>query len=447
MKKLMLALCAMAFLLPVAGQAQTTRVLIVGDSWAEEQWDDGSHARVFGQNGLSQFGIYGNSTTESGSTAFDWKQAGYLQLIDAALDNYPDIDTVQLTVGGNDFLNVWHTGMTPAEIETLTNATLFDLQLIIDYILSRDPGIEILLSLYDYPNFRDTLGGLGGWFACEPRWQDMGQPTPQQLNTAAIGLIESIATIAFSNPRIHYVDHFGLMQYTYGWPDDGIPPGSIQPPGDINEPSPYAAMREHFWGLAIDCFHLQAAGYDVIVQNLIDQYLSARMNGEALVVASGRTENYDGQPHAVAAQIQPPGLVHSVTYNGQVDPPMDAGVYDVVASVDQVGWTGQTTVTLVIEPAAQTIGFEVQEWVWNTEASIELQANASSGQAVEFSVISGPASVDGNLLVLNGDAGEVVIEATQPGSNNWQAAVPVQRSLEVIEWTDVIFEDAFLFAN
>ena len=264
--------------------AQQTRVLIVGDSWAEEQWVDQSHERVFALNGLGDYGIYGDSTTESGSTAYDWKQASYLQRIDDALVAHPDIDTVQLTVGGNDFLDVWHKDMTEAQFDSLTNAILFDLNLIIDYILGQDSGIEVLLSLYDYPNFRDTLDGLAGNLFCQPLHSDMGEPTPLELNEAAIALVQSIAGIAATNVRVHFVDHFGLMQHSFGFVEDEIPPGAIALPGDPSLPSPVETMRKHdaFGSIEDDCFHLTADGYDIIVQNLIDQYLADRLKGDAL---------------------------------------------------------------------------------------------------------------------------------------------------------------------
>ncbi len=444
MRKVLPICIGLVWLFAAGAEAQTTtRLLIVGDSWAEEQWEDEAHEIVFSQNGLSDFGIYGESTTESGSTAFDWKQAAYLQLVDAALATYPDIDTVQLTVGGNDFLDVWNTGMTEAEIETLTNAILFDLGLIIDHILAQDPGIEILVSLYDYPNFRDTLGGLGGWFACGPRHDDMGQPTPRQLNEAATGLVDSIAAIAGQNARIHFVDHFSLMQNHYGLP--GMPPGSIDPPGDITEPSPVEAMREHFFGTATDCFHLKPEGYEVIVQNLVDQFLAARMSGQATIELSDLQHTYDGSPVAVQVSTEPPGLVHALSYNGQAQPPVGAGSYLVEANIDQPGWNGQASETLVIEPAPQVIDFDPPAALAADHPPIPLDASASSGLSVEFTLVSGPATINQEQLVLDGQTGTVVVQASQSGDSNWLAADPVTRSIQI--YGDALFRDAFLDPN
>ena len=104
--------------LVTAGSAQVARYLIVGDSWAEEQWLDGSHARVFASRDLADIGISGELTTESGSEAGDWITPEYLDRISSALAQYPHIDTVQLTVGGNDFLDSWNTGYTPESFQS-----------------------------------------------------------------------------------------------------------------------------------------------------------------------------------------------------------------------------------------------------------------------------------------------------------------------------------------
>jgi lysophospholipase L1-like esterase len=253
--------------------AQTPRVLIVGDSWAEEMWLDGAHEVVFSSNGLGRWSALGTTTTESGSTAAQWRQPDQLQRIGDALAANPDIDIVQLTVGGNDFLDAWSTTLPEAQVDTLQQAILADLQTITDYILAQRADIEVLLSFYDYPNFRDTRSGLLGLLFCTPLWNQLGQPTPTQLNAAAIDFVDLYAGIAAQQPRIHHVRHFGLMQSRYGI--DQLPPGQLQPPGDPLLPSPLAAMRDRA-GLGRDCFHLAPEGYDTLVQNLVDGYYRRR---------------------------------------------------------------------------------------------------------------------------------------------------------------------------
>jgi len=261
--------------LAFGAQAQTPRVLIVGDSWAAEMWQDAAHQVVFTSNGAGQFSAVGGTTTESGSTAAEWKEPARLQLIADALQANPSIDTVQLTVGGNDLLDNWSLTLPPAQVDALKARVLGDLTTITDFILDQRPDVEVLLSFYDYANFRDTRTGLLGLFFCTPLWNDLGQPTPAQLNAAEIDFIDTYAQLAGSNPRIHHVRHLGLMQNKYGI--DLIPPGQLPLPGNPTLPSPLTAMRDRA-GLGRDCFHLGAEGYDHLVQNLYDGYYRARFD-------------------------------------------------------------------------------------------------------------------------------------------------------------------------
>lgn len=266
---------AALFLLAGAHEAgaQTPRVLLVGDSWAAQQFGDGVHALVFAANGAGQYGVAGAATTDSGSTAAQWATPARLATIEQALLAQPGIDTVQLTIGGNDFLDAWSTSLDPQQVLDLQERIRIDLETVMAFVLSVRPDIEVVLSFYDYPNFRDTLGGLVGALFCAPLHDDLGQPTAQQINDAATAFEGAYAELA-AHPRVHHVSHAGQMQFAFGFPSEGIPAGQLLPPGDLGRPSPLAAMRN--FGIGRDCFHLSPAGYDVLVQNLYDNYFAVR---------------------------------------------------------------------------------------------------------------------------------------------------------------------------
>ncbi len=257
------------------------RVLLVGDSWAEEMWEDGSHQRVFDDAGLTEFVVDGAETTESGSTAAEWAQDDWLGVLTGVLADRPEIEVVQLTAGGNDFLETWNTDFSDAETEALKDQIRADLTTVTDHLLGQDPELEILLSFYDYPNFVDTLGGLIGLFFCSPLHASLGEPDPEQINEAALEFESIYAGLAADHPAIHFSSHFGLMQANFGFPDEGIPPGQINPPGHVELPSPPQAMRDRP-GLGLDCFHLSPGGYDLMVQNLVDSFYRAHFLGEAI---------------------------------------------------------------------------------------------------------------------------------------------------------------------
>ena len=257
------------------GHSQTTRVLIVGDSWASQQWDDSSHSMVFAANGHPDILALGDTTAISGTEAADWIEPTELQRIADALSANPDIDIVQLTIGGNDFLNAWRADWTPMQEMTLQQQIIADIQTIVDFILAQDPTLEIVLSFYDYPNFVDTIGGFTG-IICNNLHMDLAQPTPLELNTTARDFEQAYAQIAQNQARVYHVSHAGSMQNIYGFPGEGIQPGDILPPGDLNRPSPVDSMRVTI-GI-VDCFHLRAEGYDVLIQNLYDGYFREKFD-------------------------------------------------------------------------------------------------------------------------------------------------------------------------
>ncbi len=252
--------------------AQSSTVMLLGDSWADQQWSDQVHAAVFVAHGFDQVVVLGEETTISGSTAADWNEISRLQLISDQIASNPETEVVQVTLGGNDFLDLWRADMLSGEVASLQQQIAADLTVVIEHILLQDPDIEVLLSFYDYPNFVDTLSGISGIF-CSPLWNAMSQPTPRELNEAAVAFEAVYRALSVGRPRVSQVSHFGLMQNAYGFPDLGIAPGEIALPGNLDLPSPMEAMR-----LGYDCFHLRPAGYQILVENLFTNYYVGRFD-------------------------------------------------------------------------------------------------------------------------------------------------------------------------
>ena len=79
----------------------------------------------------------------------------------------------------------------------------------------------------------------------------------------------------------------------------------------------------------------------------------------------------------------------------------------------------------------QTIEFTAIGGKQTDDAPFELMAIATSGLPVSFSILSGPATVDGSTLTLSGLPGTVSVEAVQQGSLLWNPAPPVVQSFDV----------------
>ncbi len=86
---------------------------------------------------------------------------------------------------------------------------------------------------------------------------------------------------------------------------------------------------------------------------------------------------------------------------------------------------------------SQTIAFTLAENASKND-TVTLEATASSGLPVSFSVQSGPGSITGGNILEFSDAGEVVVRASQAGDNDYAAATPVDRAITVTDGAPVI---------
>jgi hypothetical protein len=86
-----------------------------------------------------------------------------------------------------------------------------------------------------------------------------------------------------------------------------------------------------------------------------------------------------------------------------------------------------------LNPGYQAISFPQIPNHLISDPSFEIEASATSGLEVLFEVLSGPATIDGNTVTLTGSAGEVTIEATQPGNAQFDPADPVINSFMVLD--------------
>ena len=119
------------------------------------------------------------------------------------------------------------------------------------------------------------------------------------------------------------------------------------------------------------------------------------------------------------------------------------GIYPIVPSVGTLASTnyvfppanfvdGTLTITGNL---TQTISFPAfsPATVPYGHAPIQLNASASSGGPVTFTLVNGPGSLsgtDGSMLTITG-AGSIVVQATQEGYQQYAAATPVMRTLTV----------------
>ncbi|MBK7212912.1 MAG: T9SS type A sorting domain-containing protein [Bacteroidales bacterium] len=96
--------------------------------------------------------------------------------------------------------------------------------------------------------------------------------------------------------------------------------------------------------------------------------------------------------------------------------------------------TGQTSnFNGTLDSTYQAISFPQIGNKLNSNPPFTISATSTSGLDVIFNVLSGPATVNGNLVTLTGDTGTVFIEASQPGNSQYDPADPVVNSFQVLD--------------
>ncbi|MFK7806155.1 MAG: LamG-like jellyroll fold domain-containing protein [Saprospiraceae bacterium] len=91
-----------------------------------------------------------------------------------------------------------------------------------------------------------------------------------------------------------------------------------------------------------------------------------------------------------------------------------------------------------LDNSFQAITFPLIGDKLTTDDPFTLNASASSGLAIEYSILSGPASISGTEITLDGVVGEVVVRASQPGDGTFNAAEEIDVAFMVLDPTTFV---------
>ncbi len=155
----------------------------------------------------------------------------------------------------------------------------------------------------------------------------------------------------------------------------------------------------------------------------------------ATIVLSNLIATYDGTGKQATAVTNPLGLNHILTYNGSAVLPVNAGDYNVLATITSPNYQGSTTGTLVIGKTGQSISLTDPGNKSYNDLPFGVTASATSGLPVSLSIqtipATGVASIAGNTISLLGQGGTVTITAAQEGNINYNPAANVTAVFEV----------------
>jgi len=86
-----------------------------------------------------------------------------------------------------------------------------------------------------------------------------------------------------------------------------------------------------------------------------------------------------------------------------------------------------------LNPGFQAITFPPIPNKLTSSPPFALEASASSGLPVTFQIVSGPATLNGNMVTLTGVPGEVTVKASQPGNGTFDPAEDLFNTFQVID--------------
>lgn len=129
----------------------------------------------------------------------------------------------------------------------------------------------------------------------------------------------------------------------------------------------------------------------------------------ASVVLGNLTAAYDKASHAVTANTIPPNLSVTYTYNGNSAPPVNAGSYNVVGTVNDPNYTGGSSDTLVIAKAAAKVTLGSLSATYNNTPHAATATTVPAGMNVVFTYDGNPAAPT--------DAGSYDVAATIDNPN------------------------------
>lgn len=252
---------ALAALTAAAAPSQSPDVLVLtlGDSWSnfvaeplQAVFDDAGHT-----------GSVVVDAASGGSMASVLASPIGLAQISVELAQVPGVDYVLLSLGGNDFLTKWGAHLSAFDQALIYDIIEADVVAVVEHVRAEVPDARVVIQGYDYMNFVETLQADPGG-ACSFVWSfGMGAPSVATLNLAAHELEARKAAYAAVTPMVDYVDVFGLMQTSHGYPSLDLAPGDPSLP-TTGLPTPPEALGND----GTDCIHLSPAGYDILARRV-----------------------------------------------------------------------------------------------------------------------------------------------------------------------------------
>lgn len=250
------------------GNVAPPRIALVGDSWPLIMRYHGGFKEAFVELGYRPRQVrhiavgwsYLRLTEErlsfQGIETHRYVEGRHLDTLDEFLAAHPTIEIIHFTLGGPDLL---HDIPPNLPIEDQADFLQVHVVPVLDYVLgtlvARYPDKLVALVGYDYLNFREARHTHA---RTQRRWEELGEPTPEELNRLMWELNEVHRAVAAKHPGVLFIDVLGLTKRRFG----------LEP--DMAEPSPVEGMWK-------DGMHLSAEGNAALAMHCLEVAYGQRL--------------------------------------------------------------------------------------------------------------------------------------------------------------------------
>lgn len=160
----------------------------------------------------------------------------------------------------------------------------------------------------------------------------------------------------------------------------------------------------------------------------------------ATITLSNLVHIFDGLSKTATALTDPPGLTVDFLFNNNSAQPINAGGYQIIATINNSNYYGSASDSLHIQKANQTITMAATPDKEFGNQPFNITPVATSGLPVSLSISTNPAGVatlSGNSISILG-VGTAIISATQAGNTNFLSANPVSDTFQINKGTQNI---------
>ena len=279
------------------------KLMLVGDSWAKFSFDFESIPTNLDRFGFTNIGMYSdNNLSINGAVSDDFLTPAGKNAIQNGFANNPEIEWVNLSIGGNDILNNWNKSMDTLATDSLLDVTMLKIDSIIQYIKSTKSTVKIYISGYDFANFGEVIMTYAAptFHPFYSRWNGMGKPDFEEMNKLLTRASLKFDVLVSGNHNVFYKSALGLMQYLYGQTTAlGVAPGGTYlpktvplPGGRLDYPTPKIMMNDYV--VFKDCFHLSNGGFDMFYKYHFEQYYWGELRNKKDISIVSEGGNKDG---------------------------------------------------------------------------------------------------------------------------------------------------------